>query len=356
MESKMAYSKRMKLQTYLDDIERCLDEQEEAAVFNAWKCFADGDAMEGPFEPLPRKQREPGIDWPKININDAISDEDLMIIHQFAEVSAALSDGGVRMHTIRSNYGVGIIPSIFGVEIFIMPYEMDTKPNVRCLAGDAIERLVDSDLPDFTNGFGAQVLSVGEKYMEIKQKYPKIDKYLRIDHPDCQGPFDLCELLYGSGIFVDLYDKPELIHALLRKLSDFYKAFLDKWFSIVPRVDDYHSYFGILHRGNICVRDDSAMNLSPNLYEEFVYPYDYEVLKHFNGGAVHFCGRGDHYIKKMSEMDCLYHVDMSQPDYNNMAVIFENTLDKGITLAAARGKYLDSLPGGAQRLSRFFGV
>jgi hypothetical protein len=346
----------MELQAYLDDIERRLDEQEEAALFKAWKCFADGALGEGPFEPSPREPREPGIDWPKININDALNDEELMLMHQFAGVSAALGGGGARMHTVRSNYGVGIIPSILGAEIFIMPYEMDTGPNGRPLAGDGIKRLLDADLPGFTNGFGARVLSVGEKYMEIKHEYPKIAEYLRIDHPDCQGPFDLCELLYGSEVFVDLYDKPDLIHALLRKITDFYKAFLDKWFAIVPRLDDYHSFFGILHKGSICVRDDSAMNLSPGLYEEFVFPYDYEVLKHFKGGAVHFCGRGDHYIKKMSEMDCLYHVDMSQPDYNNMAAIIENTIDKGITLVTARGKYLDSLPGGKQRLARFFGV
>jgi hypothetical protein len=236
-----------------------------------------------------------------------------------------------------------------------MPYEMNTNPNVRHLSGDAIERLIDSSLPDFTNGFGAHVLSVGEKYMEIKQKYPKIDKYIRIDHPDCQGPFDLCELLYGSGIFVDLFDKPDLIHALLRKITDFYKAFLHKWFSIVPAIDDYHSHFGVLHKGSICIRDDSAMNISPDFYEEFIYPYDYEVLKYFNGGAVHFCGRGDHYIKKMSEMDCLYHVDMSQPEYNNINTIIENTIDKGITLTAPIGKYLDSLAGRQQRFSRLHG-
>jgi len=346
----------MNFDIYLNDLEQRLDEQEEEAVFLSWKKYADKAVKEGPFEPYLRKQSKPGVNWPKININDAIKDEDLMILHQFAGVSDTLNNGGGLINWIRSSYGVGIISSMFGAEIFIMPYEMNTSPNVRHLTEDAIKRLIDSDLPDFTNGFGKHVLSVGEKYMEIKQKYPKINKYIRIDHPDCQGPFDICELLYGSDLFLDLIDKPDLIHILLRKITDFYKSFLQKWFTIVPLVDDYHTFFGVMHKGNICIRNDSAMNISPGFYEEFVYPYDYEVLKHFNGGAVHFCGRGDHYIKKMSEIDYLYHVDMSQPQYNDMNIIFENTIDKGLTLRAPKGEYLNSLSGGKQRLSGLYGV
>jgi hypothetical protein len=344
----------MNLQIYLDDIERRLNEQEEEAVLNSWKFFADRTNTDGPFELPHRRPSEPGIEWLKININDAIKDEELMILHQLAGISASLSSGSNRMHTVRSNYGVGIIPTVFGAEIFMMPYEMDTLPNVRHLNGDTIKRLIDSDFPDFKNGFGAKVLSVGGKYMEIKQKYPKIDRYIRIDHPDCQGPFDLCELMYGSDIFVDLYDNPERIHLLLRKITDFYKLFLDNWFSISPNSDSYHSYFGVLHRGNICVRDDSAMNLSPKFYEEFIYPYDYEVLKYFGGGAVHFCGKGSHFIKELSKMDCLYHVDLSQPEYNDMNLVFENIIDKGINLCTGKGGYWDSVDPERHRLSRLF--
>ena len=82
------------------------------------------------------------------------------------------------------------------------------------------------------------------------------------------------------------------------------------------------------------LRDDSAMNLSPEMFEKFIKPYDERILKEFNGGAIHFCGRGDHYIKKMSEMKHLYAINLSQPEYNNMEVIYKNTIDKGIKLLA----------------------
>jgi uroporphyrinogen-III decarboxylase len=74
------------------------------------------------------------------------------------------------------------------------------------------------------------------------------------------------------------------------------------------------------------------MNLSPALYEEFALPYDQKLLEHFDGGIVHFCGRGDHYIPVLCRASKLYGINMSQPEYNDMEIIYRNTVDKGIPL------------------------
>ena len=86
------------------------------------------------------------------------------------------------------------------------------------------------------------------------------------------------------------------------------------------------------HRGGIMLRDDSAMNLSPQLYKEYAAPYDAELLKHFEGGVVHFCGRGDHYIETLCGLPGLYGINMSQREYNDMETIYRNTVDQGIPL------------------------
>ena len=97
-------------------------------------------------------------------------------------------------------------------------------------------------------------------------------------------------------------------------------------------------HWGILyHRGKILLRDDSAMNLSPELYREYALPYDAELLEQY-GGAVHFCGRGDHYAEALSTAKGLYGVNVSQPDYNDMEKIYRNTVDKGIKLLAFNKK------------------
>jgi len=85
-------------------------------------------------------------------------------------------------------------------------------------------------------------------------------------------------------------------------------------------------------RGHAMLRDDSAMNLSPEMFAEFIFPYDQRVLREFGGGGIHFCGKGDHYIERMSDMDGLHTVNFSQPHLNDMEVLLANTVDKGIRL------------------------
>jgi uroporphyrinogen-III decarboxylase len=88
----------------------------------------------------------------------------------------------------------------------------------------------------------------------------------------------------------------------------------------------------MLHKGRIMIRDDSAMNLSPEMFDEFIKPHDQRLLSEFGGGAVHFCGRGDHYIDRLTRMEGLYAVNLSQPECNDMERIFRHTVDRGIRL------------------------
>jgi hypothetical protein len=75
------------------------------------------------------------------------------------------------------------------------------------------------------------------------------------------------------------------------------------------------------------------MNLSPDMYDEFAAPYDGALLKRY-GGAVHFCGRGDHYVKSLCSLEGLYGINMSQPHLNDMEVIYQHSVDQGIKLLA----------------------
>lgn len=247
--------------------------------------------------------------------------------------------------SVRANYGVGIIPSLLGAEPFIMPYAMNCLPNVRALRDlpDSIRRIVAGQDFYLDRGYGPQVFSVAERFLDIKRRYPKIDRYVLIDHPDGQGPIDIAELLWGSDLFYALYDEPELVQTLLSHIAGLYQAFMDRWFSLFPNWDGYHAFFGRLHRGAITLREDSAMNMSPELYRIFIQPYDATLLRHFNGGAVHFCGRGDHFIADLAKTAGLQAVDLSQPHLNDMAIILSQTIDQGINLLCAEGSYLEAI-------------
>ena len=328
----------------LEDIERRIDPETEEDFVDQWKNFIYDDFKGDVFVPVRKKLSPASVNLPAVNINDALEDYDLMLRHQMQGVSAALNSTRHNL-SVRSNYGTGITTSIFGAEIFKMPYKNNTLPTTYSLNDtDKITKIVERGMPDINTGFGKNVFEFGELCREVFEKYPKIKKYVTAYHPDTQGPLDTCELLWGCEMFYAMYDEPELVHDMLRLVTDTYKAVLDKWYSIFPRNPEFNPHWSnIYHRGSIVLRDDSAMNLSPELYTEFGAPYDNELLETYDGGVIHFCGRGDHYIDIIAKMPKLYGINMSQPQYNDMEKIFKNTVDKGIKILGFNSKWIPKL-------------
>jgi hypothetical protein len=252
---------------------------------------------------------------------------------------------------VRCNYGTGIMPLLFGAELFLMDEELDTLPTSRPLDGvDQISKLIDAGIPDLTRGYGAQVLEMGTHFATIAHVYPTIGRYVSIYHPDLQGPLDVVELLWGSGIFYHLYDSPELVKDLLDLVTATYIAFMREWEKIVPPREGPGAHWGIMHGGRVMIRDDSAMNLSEDMVEEFALPWDQKLLDEFGGGAVHFCGKGDHYIGAMSRLRGLHAVNLTQPEYNDMETIFAATVDRGINIVELRPDAVEAARESGRRL------
>ncbi len=317
----------------LDDIERRIDPESEEDLANQWHDFLY-DRFEGDIFFPQRKRLSPaGFSLPWVNINDAVGDYEQMLTAQLQLVSGALNSRNQNL-CVRANYGTGILSSLFGAEIFMMPYEMNTLPTTRTIGDtDRIRELVERGVPALNGGFGQKVFEFGELCAEVFRQYPNIHRYVEVYHPDTQGPLDICELLWGCEMFYTMYEEPELVHAMMQLLTDTYTAFLKKWFELFPPHSEMNVHWSALrHRGTILLRDDSAMNLSPELYKEFAAPYDGALLDRFDGGAVHFCGRGDHYIETLCSLPKLYGINMSQPELNDMETIWANTVDRGIKM------------------------
>lgn len=339
------------LRTCLDDLEARINPEQEDRLLQEWIDFTADRFDDGFFSPQRSEPSPPRTEWPRVSVNAGLEDFDMMALQQYGRCSEQLADGSGTVLCVRCNYGTSIVPLLFGVEPFVMDEELDTLPTSWPLNDlEAIRRVVDAGVPDIHQGYGSQVLEMGKRYMAVAREYPKIGKYVQIYHPDLQGPMDICEVVWGSTIFYSLYDQPDLVKALLEIVTETYIRFMRAWTEIVPFRAGGNAHWGLFHKGNIMLRDDSAMNVSPDMFNEFIRPYDQRLLDEFGGGAIHFCGRGDHYIANMSEMDGLYAINMSQPEYNDMETIYANTVDKGIKIiglaraaaeeAVARGRDL----------------
>jgi hypothetical protein len=322
-----------RLTSCLQDLEDRILSEEEERIQQEWLDFAYARFNQGIFQPRRASPNLPRLEWPQVSINSALEEPQAMALQQFGACSALLAEGRGELMSVRCNYGTGILPSLFGLEMFVMDEEMNTLPTTRPLNDlERVEKLLDAGVPSLSAGYGGRVLEMGERFAEWMAGYPKIKHFVHVYHPDLQGPFDLCELIFGSTLFTTLVDRPELVHAMLNLVCETYTRFLKAWFVLHPPRPQGNVHWGFFHRGTIMLRDDSAMNLSLKMVREFILPYDRRLLNEFGGGAVHFCGKGDHYIADLCQLDGLYAMNLTQPELNNMETIYQNTVDRGILL------------------------
>jgi len=346
--SSASASTRIDFGPYLDDLASRIDADEEARVHESWIDFLEGrlaGRLGGaePFVPPARVPRPAGIDWPRIHINDALADLDTMVLHQLAMVSDALASGSNAILNVRTNYGVSIMTSQLGGEVVVMSREQGNLPTTLPLGGRdpsregttreaAIRAAVDRGVPDLRAGQGADVFDCGERFAEVLSREELVERWVLVYHPDAQGPIDNAELAWGSDIFLAFYDSPQLVHEFLDLMVEHYLAFLRRWFDLHPPRGEYSAHWGNLIKGQIMLRDDSLMNLSPAIYDEFIFERERRCLNELGGGVIHYCGRGSHVIDRFSRMESLTGVNLSQPHLNEMDAVYRGTVDQGLSI------------------------
>jgi hypothetical protein len=317
----------------LEDLEKRINPVAEDQLWGEWAAFCDGKFDGEVFSPKRSCSAPASFEWPAFSTNESLESYEKIALGQLGACSAALSSGSGSLMCVRTNYGVGILPSLFGASIHLMDEEFNTLPISLPLGSTRkIQQLFAQGVPDLSKGLGARVFECGQYMKETFAQYPNVSKYVHVYHPDLQGPLDVCDLLWGNEIFTEMYLNAQWFNSLLELVTETYVRFLKKWFELFPPVGLFSTHWGWMHKGAVMLRNDSAMNFSGETYDEFVRPHDQRVFSECGGGAVHFCGRGDHFIAGLSRLEGLHGIHMSQPHLNDIDVIFENTVDKGIAL------------------------
>jgi hypothetical protein len=271
-------------------------------------------------------------------VNDALEDCEAMALQQLEPCSKALAEGSGALLAVRCNYGTAILPSLFGGQLFLMDRDIDTLPACRPLEGgaEAVRRLLDRGVPDLDTGLGAKTFRMGQYFRQLFEKDPRLARHVYVYHPDLQGPMNVCEMLWGSSLYIDLYDQADLVRDFLSLITETYIGFMRRWDETMAGYGvhgtPYAVHWSMLHRGRIMVRNDAATNLSPAMYDDFVRPCDQRLLHELGGGGIHFCGRGDHLIATFSQLAGLYAVNTTQPALNNVEVLLAHTVDKQTNL------------------------
>lgn len=328
------------LRPYLDDLESRIDESAERQLHDQWERFCFDRIGGGLFDPRRREGIAPKINWPHVRTNATLDDFDQMLLQQYATCSQNLANADGRVMMVRANYGTPILAVPFGAELFVMPDDTDTLPAAQPIEGgaEALRRIVDRGEPSLEHPYLSRVFETGRRMRDVGRAYPKIGRWIPVYHPDLQGPMDVLDLLLGAQLFELLYDEPELVHQALDLITRTYIRVMEAWEQIIPRDPrGVAGHWGFMHRGTIMIRDDSAMNISAEMFDEFVRPYDQRLLDHFGGGAIHACGRVAHFIDRLAEMPGLYAFNFGQFELNDAERCLSATIDRGILLLGLPG-------------------
>lgn len=106
-----------------------------------------------------------------------------------------------------------------------------------------------------------------------------------------RGISDLLSTLYGAEIFlIRMCENPKQVHEIIQKLTDYWISFGD---CLLDTLKPFHGGTGVFLYGLWCpgktiwLQEDAAALLSPQLYEEFIYPADCRIAEAFEHTVIH---------------------------------------------------------------------
>jgi len=197
--------------------------------------------------------------------------------------------------TISGCYGAYVIPHVFGLPLI---YQKDRWPmidsNKEKLSVKDIEALnVDQLLK------GPFIEEIFNQMDIIKNQWGKIHGYL-----NWQGVLNNAFILRGADIFTDFYDRPAFAHHLFTLISDVMIKL-----ALKVQKKQRESGFNINH---FCVSNCTVNMVSPQIYREFLLPYDKKISKSgFERFGFHTCNWNvTPYLEEIKKLPKVGYLDM----------------------------------------------
>lgn len=228
-------------------------------------------------------------------------------------------------------YGTGVLASGFGVPVKFQP-RMDPAVDLPPLRDVGQIRELRRPDPE-KDGLMPRVLQT------IRTMRATTD--LPVGVTDCQGPLTTALQIVGYDKMIYwMHDHPGAVHELMDKVTD---SLID-WVRVQKaaagqRADDDAYVLGIKlpsGSGGVWISDDDCVIFGPELYREFVVPYNSRVLRAFGGGAIHYCGTATQHIGNYLATDGLTAVQNFTLDRLDEAAKMRGALaEKGIIYMVA---------------------
>jgi len=223
-------------------------------------------------------------------------------------------------------------PSLFGVEVIFLP---DRDPWIG--KKPVINTIKDLDSFKYPNFYKSGLMP------RIHRSYEKMKALVGDDwnvaFPQWgRGSFGIaCDLRGMSNLLVDMFDNPKFVHKLMRFVTNAHimwseerAKFLNT--KIVPPIifndevncptlsPDLYREFVLPYDQEICTKivppiifndEVNCPTLSPDLYREFVLPYDQEICNFYGGIHWHSCGNVTSLLYLLKKIGKIYSFHVS---------------------------------------------
>ncbi len=250
---------------------------------------------------------------------------------------------------IRQNCGTVLVAAVLGAKWQL--YE-GSNPWAERFGSEAeleevLERPVDLDSSaDFQKTAEAM-----RYFRRILDDYPACREVIQISLPDTQGPLDTVEQLWGHEVYYAVADRAPLLDQLLSKVADATvqaATQLDKLTRerLRPLAQVQNNHYT---RGNLTLRVDSCIMLSPEHYCEVVRPHDAWTIENMGGGSIHFCGNGEHLIPALLDIPMMKALDLGQSFMMDAQSIYQMCRSKDVFISRLLPSREDLIGGVAQR-------
>ena len=326
---------RAKLKQLLEHLDATLDYDRQERIEDLFRRTLQWEPVErlplalsyplpddAPFQPFPHRE--------------VFDDPEKMLYNELVlafETSIAWHEqiGDDLPYAIRTNFGCVLIASLFGARVEQVE---DNPPWVRHFETlEDFERVLDRDPCDLSQGWCPRVIEWMEFYRSVLDGYPTLQRCIRVVLPDLQGPIDTAELLRGSELYLDFYDRPDTVQRVLAAAATAQVHLARRLSRLTTDGPEgfCHQHAKML-AGHILVRDDSSIMISANMYREHIAPHDEFVLREMGGGGVHSCGNMNHLIDEMLSLPSIRSLDFGQSEMNDIDAIYAKAEDRKIAL------------------------
>lgn len=223
---------------------------------------------------------------------------------------------------IRADHGTIQIASALGGA---WHQHEDNPPWIEPLGDNQVHQLIECGAFDVGRGVVPRSTRTLQFYREKLASRPRTGRVIQIALPDLQGPIDTAEQLWGGEVMLAILEQPELVARLMDTIARAMLAAIEHYRPLTRERlagSGLTTQHGYQIPGQLLIRDDSAILISPHTYAEAVLPHDRRVLEAVGGGSIHFCGNGTHLVESMLKINSLRGIDLGESFLVDLPAIY----------------------------------